>query len=113
MAKAPVTDWAMYETGYTERYMDTPQENPDGYRQSSCLPLAAKLEGQLLVVQGTDDRTVMWSHTLAFVDRCIDEGKLLSYFPYPMQTHRLLGKDRLHFQKLLKDYLDRNLKGGG
>lgn len=107
---APVTDWAQYETGYTERYMDTPQENPDGYQKSSCLPLVDKLDGQLLVVHGTDDRTVMWSHTLAFVDRCIDAGKQLDYFPYPMQTHRLVGKDRVHFQKLLKAYLDEHLK---
>ncbi len=110
---APVTDWSMYETGYTERYMDTPRENPDGYQQSSCLPLVDKLDGRLLVVQGTDDRTVMWAHTLAFVDRCVDAGKLISYFPYPMQTHRLLGRDRIHFQRLLKDYLDKNLKGDG
>jgi len=109
---APVTDWAMYETGYTERYMDTPQENPDGYAASSCLPLVGKLEGRLLVVQGTDDRTVMWSHSLAFADRCVEAGKLIDYFPYPMQTHRLVGKDRVHFQRLLKDWLDRNLKGG-
>ena len=61
-------------------------------------------------MHGTDDRTVMWSHTLAFVDRCIDAGRLLDYFPYPMQTHRLVGKDRLYFQRQLKDYLDRYLK---
>jgi dipeptidyl-peptidase-4 len=107
---APVTDWAMYETGYGERYMDTPQENAQGYDAASCLPLAGKLKGKLLLVHGTDDRTVMWSHSLAFVDRCVDAGVLLDYFPYPMQTHRLVGKDRPHFQRLLKDFLDRNLR---
>lgn len=107
---APVTDWAMYETGYGERYMDTPQENAQGYEAASCLPLAGKLKGKLLLVHGTDDRTVMWSHSLAFVDRCVDAGVLLDYFPYPMQTHRLVGKDRPHFQRLLKDFLDRNLR---
>ena len=104
---APVTDWAMYETGYTERYMDTPGENPDGYAQSSCMPLAEKIDARLLVVHGTDDRTVMWSHTLQFVDRCIDAGKQVDYMPYPNQTHRLVGPDRVHFQRLLKDHLDR------
>jgi dipeptidyl-peptidase-4 len=109
---APVTDWAMYETGYTERYMDTPAENPDGYRASSCLPLADKLKGKLLLVHGTDDLTVMWSHSLAFVDRCIDAGVLLDYFPYPMQHHGLVGKNRVHFLHLLKGFLDRNLRPG-
>ncbi len=107
---APVTDWAMYETGYTERYMDTPEQNPDGYAASSCLGLAGAIRGRLLVVHGTDDRTVMWSHSLQFVDRCIDEGVLLDSFSYPNQTHRLVGKDRIHFQRLLKDRLDRWLK---
>jgi dipeptidyl-peptidase-4 len=108
---APVTDWAMYETGYGERYMDTPLENPQGYEAASCLPIADKLKNHLLLVHGTDDRTVMWSNSLAFVSRCIEHGVLLDYFPYPMQTHKLVGKDRLHFQQLLKDYLDRHLKG--
>lgn len=108
---APVVDWAMYETGYTERYMDTPGENADGYRASSCLPLVDKLAGRLMVVHGTDDRTVVWSHTLQFLDRCIDAGKMVDYFVYPNQTHRLVGGDRVHFQRLLKEQLDRWLAG--
>ncbi len=104
---APVTDWAMYETGYTERYMDAPGENPDGYQQSSCIPLAEKIDARLLIVHGTDDRTVMWSHSLQFVDRCIEVGKQIDYMPYPNQTHRLVGPDRVHFQQLLKAHLDR------
>jgi dipeptidyl-peptidase-4 len=107
---APVTDWELYETGFTERYMDTPQENPDGYRASSCLPLAGQLRAPLLIAHGTDDRTVVPVHSLRFVDRCIDEGVLVDYMPYPMQTHRLEGKDRPHFHKLLKDWLDRHLR---
>ncbi|MCB0307655.1 MAG: prolyl oligopeptidase family serine peptidase, partial [Calditrichaeota bacterium] len=106
---APVTDWSMYETGYTERYMDTPAENPKGYELSSCLPLAGALERPLLLVHGTDDRTVMWSHTLAFVDRCIDAGTTLTYFPYPMQQHGLRGKDRVHFMRMMRDFLRRHL----
>ncbi len=107
---APVTDWAMYETGYTERYMDLPAENVDGYRLASCLPLAEQLQRPLLLVHGTDDRTVMWSHSLAFVDRCIAAGKQLDYFPYPMQRHGLTGKHREHFLLLLRDWLARHLR---
>lgn len=104
---APVTDWALYETGYTERYMDTPAENPDGYREASCLLRAAALQDPLLIVHGTDDRTVMWAHTLRFVDRCVAAGRHLEYFPYPQQRHRLEGPHRLHFQRMFKDHLDR------
>ncbi|MEQ1631731.1 MAG: prolyl oligopeptidase family serine peptidase, partial [Planctomycetota bacterium] len=108
---APVTDWAMYETGYTERYMDMPSENGEGYAGSSCLLLAEKLQDRLLVVHGTDDRTVMWSHTLQFVDRCVKAGKFVDYMPYANQTHRLVGADKVHFQRVLKEYLDRWLAG--
>ncbi|MFK7740910.1 MAG: prolyl oligopeptidase family serine peptidase [Planctomycetota bacterium] len=107
---APVTDWAMYETGYAERYMDSPQENPAGYAASSCLPLAGQLKRPLLLVHGTDDRTVMWSHTLQFVDRCIEAGVDLDYFPYPQQQHGLRGKDRVHFQNKMLRYLQRHLQ---
>ncbi|MCA8975886.1 MAG: prolyl oligopeptidase family serine peptidase, partial [Planctomycetes bacterium] len=93
----------------TERYMDTPAENGDGYAGSSCLPLAGKLRTPLLLVHGTDDKTVMWSHTLRFVDRCIDAGTTLTYFPYPMQQHGLRGKDRVHFMRMMRDFLRRHL----
>ncbi len=106
---APVTDWAQYETGYTERYMDTPAENPEGYADSSMLPRAAALKGRLLIVHGTDDKTVMWSHSLAFVDRCIDAGVLIDYMPYPMQKHGLRGKDRLHLYRLMTRFFSEHL----
>jgi dipeptidyl-peptidase-4 len=109
VAGAPVTDWAMYETGYTERYMDTPAENADGYEKSSCLPLANQLKHPLLLVQGTDDHTVMWSHTLRFVRRCIDAQAPLEYFVYPGQKHGLVGKDREHFLRLMHDFFGRHL----
>ena len=109
---APVTDWAMYETGYTERYLDSPTENPDGYLAASCLPFVAQLQRPLLLVHGTDDRTVMWSHSLAFVDRAIAAGKQLDYFPYPMQQHALQGPSRTHFLTMLHDWLGKHLRPG-
>ena len=107
---APVTDWALYETGYTERYMDLPAENAEGYEVSSCLPFVDRLQRPLLVVHGTDDRTVVFAHTLQFVDRCIKAGKQIDYFPYPMQRHRLVGPSRPHFLNLLHDWLGKHLK---
>jgi dipeptidyl-peptidase-4 len=107
---APVTDWAMYETGYTERYMDTPVENPDGYAKASCLPFAGQLKRPLLIAHGTDDRTVMWANTLRFVDRCVEAGVDVDYLPYPMQRHGLVGPDRKHFLKKLRKYLVEHLQ---
>lgn len=104
IAGAPVTDWAQYETGYTERYMDTPKENPKGFRQASVLPLAKNLRGRLLVIHGTDDKTVMWSHSLAMVKRFIGSGQLVDYMPYPMQKHGIRGPSRHHLFKLLTRY---------
>ena len=106
---APVTDWAQYETGYTERYMDTPVENPRGYAESSCVARAAALRGRLLVVQGPDDRTVMLSHTIAFVDACIDAGVLLDYLPYPMQQHGVRGTDRRHLLRTMTRFFAEHL----
>jgi dipeptidyl aminopeptidase/acylaminoacyl peptidase len=106
---APVTDWTLYETGYTERYMDLPKENPDGYAEASCLPLAERLRRPLLLVHGTDDKTVLWAHTLRFVDACIDAGTELTYFPYPMQQHGLRGNDRQHFLRMLRRFLRQHL----
>ena len=108
---APVTDWGMYETGYTERYMDSPQENPDGFAASSCLPIAGELKRPLLLVHGTDDRTVMWSHTLQFVDQCVKAGVDLDYFPYPQQLHGLRGPHQVHFLRKLRRYFLEHLQG--
>jgi dipeptidyl-peptidase-4 len=107
---APVTDWSMYETGYGERYMDTPAENPDGYTVSSCLPFVDQLQRPLLLVHGTDDKTVMWSNTLAFLDACIEKGKVVDYFVYPMQRHGLTGVRRAHFLTMMHDWLARHLR---
>lgn len=107
---APVTDWSMYETGYGERYMDSPQENPAGYEESSCLPIAGRLKNPLLVVHGTDDRTVMWAHTLKFVDACVKAGVQLDYFPYPQQLHGLRGPYRKHFLEKLSGYFGKHLR---
>ncbi|MGA1605994.1 MAG: prolyl oligopeptidase family serine peptidase [Planctomycetota bacterium] len=106
---APVTDWARYETGYGERYMDTPSENPDGYEASSVLPLAERLTGKLLLVHGTDDKTVMFSHSMAFLRAAIDAGKDLDFMAYPMALHGLRGTDRAHFQRKMTAFFAANL----
>ncbi|MBK8977008.1 MAG: prolyl oligopeptidase family serine peptidase [Planctomycetes bacterium] len=104
VAGAPVTDWSRYETGYTERYMDTPQENPEGYDASSVLPLAKHLQGHLLLVTGTDDKTVMTSNSMAFLQACIDAKVPIDFMAYPMQQHGLRGSARNHFYRKMTAY---------
>ncbi|MEM7203889.1 MAG: DPP IV N-terminal domain-containing protein [Planctomycetota bacterium] len=107
---APVTDWAQYETGYTERYMDTPLENPEGFARASVVARAKDLAGRLLLVHGTDDKTVMLSHSIRFLDACVDADKLVQFMAYPMQQHGLRGQDRAHFYRLMTRFFDEQLR---
>jgi len=75
VAGAPVTDWALYDTAYTERYMKTPQENPDGYASTSALTHAAKLSRPLLIIHGITDDNVHFAHTLALIQDLYVAGK--------------------------------------
>ncbi len=104
---APVTDWSYYETGYGERYMDTPEENPEGYKEAMPANHLNGLKGRLLVVQGSSDVTVVWQHTIAFLSACIEQDKPVEYMTYPGQPHGLRGPNRWHFyQKMTKFFLE-------
>lgn len=106
-AGGPVIDWKWYEIMYGERYMDTPQENPDGYEASSLLNKAKNLEGRLLVIQGAEDNTVVPQHSTEFIERCINNFKQVDYFAYPHHEHNVLGRERLHlYQKMFQYYED-------
>lgn len=108
---APVTTWEQYETGYTERYLDTPAENPEGYAAASALPLVGKLAGRLLLVHGSDDHTVVLSHAVAFLDAAVEAGAMVDHMLYPMQQHGLVGSDRRHLYRLMARYLTDHLLG--
>ncbi len=106
-AGGPVIDWKWYEIMYGERYMDTPQENPDGYEATSLLNKAKNLEGRLLVIQGAEDNTVVPQHSTEFIERCINNYKQVDYFAYPHHEHNVLGRERLHlYQKMFQYYED-------
>jgi dipeptidyl-peptidase 4 len=94
---APVTDWKFYETGYGERYMDTPEENPEGYEESAIATHVRGLAGKLLLVQGTSDDTVVWQHTIDFVDHCVAAGVDFDYFVYPGHLHGITPPASDHF----------------
>ncbi|GAA4369968.1 S9 family peptidase [Hymenobacter saemangeumensis] len=105
----PVIDWRKYEVMYTERYMDTPQENPEGYRQANLLGYVPKLQGKLLLIHGTVDDVVLWQHSLDYLKTAVDNGVQLDYFVYPGHPHNVGGKDRAHLYKKVTQYFDDNL----
>ncbi|WP_299759969.1 S9 family peptidase [uncultured Pontibacter sp.] len=109
VAGGPVIDWKYYEVMYTERYMDTPEQNPEGYEQANLLNHVKNLEGKLLMIHGTEDDVVVWQHSLSFIKKAVDEGILLDYFVYPGHPHNVRGKDRVHLMRKVTQYFDENL----
>lgn len=96
---APVTGWDLYETGYGERYMDTPAENPEGYKTSDVRTWAKDLKGDLLIIHGTADNTVVWQNTVRLLDTFIKAGRDVETMVYPGQLHGLQGPSRTHFYR--------------
>jgi dipeptidyl-peptidase-4 len=109
-AGGPVIDWKWYEVMYGERYMDTPMENPEGYKNASVLNYVDRLQGKLLVIHGTNDPVVMWQNSLTFLDECIKNGKQVDYFVYPGAGHNMRGKARVHLFEKITGYFNDYLK---
>ena len=109
VAGGPVIDWKYYEVMYGERYMDTPQTNPEGYKNANLLNYVDNLEGKLLVIHGTMDPTVVWQQSLLFLQAAIKDGKQMDYFVYPGHEHNVRGKDRAHLYTKITDYFKANL----
>ncbi len=109
VAGGPVIDWKYYEIMYGERYMDTPEQNPEGYKNASLLEKANKLEDHLLIIHGAIDPTVVWQHSLAFVQKAIEERKQVDYFVYPRAEHNVRGIDRAHLLEKIYLYMDGQL----
>ncbi|WP_312391593.1 DPP IV N-terminal domain-containing protein [Chryseobacterium sp.] len=110
VAGGPVIDWSMYEIMYGERYMDTPQENPQGYATANLLDKVQNLKGKLLMIHGAQDDVVVWQHSVKFIKSAVDNGVQLDYFVYPGHPHNVIGKDRVHLMQKITDYFDQNLK---
>ena len=110
VAGGPVMDWNMYEIMYTERYMNTPQNNPKGYEEACLLNKTKNLKGKLLLIHGADDDVVVWQHSINFVKKCVDNNIPVDYFMYPGHPHNVRGKDRVHLMQKITDYFDLYLK---
>lgn len=108
VAGGPVTDWKFYEVMYGERYMDTPAENPKGYEEASTLNYVKNLKGDLLLIHGTIDDTVVLQNNFNLVKKFIEAGIQVDFFPYPMQKHNVIGKDRVHLMTKVLNYVIEN-----
>ena len=110
VAGGPVIDWKYYEVMYGERYMDTPQSNPEGYKNTSLLNKAGNLKGRLMVIHGGNDPVCVPQHTYAFLRACIDAGTHPDLFIYPGDGHNMMGTDRVHLHEHISRYFDDHLK---
>ncbi|OFZ16805.1 MAG: peptidase S9 [Bacteroidetes bacterium RIFCSPHIGHO2_02_FULL_44_7] len=105
VAGGPVTDWKYYEIMYGERYMDQPSENEKGYDEASLMTHAGNLKGDLLLIHGTIDDVVVMQHNLSLVQRFVELGIQMDFFPYPMHKHNVGGQDRVHLMDKVLHYV--------
>ena len=110
VAGGPVIDWKWYEVMYGERYMGTPQDNPEGYAKSSLLSKAKNLKGKLQIITGYNDNTVVPQHCLSFLDACIKAGTQPDFFAYPGEEHNMRGHASVHLHERITQYFEDYLK---
>lgn len=106
VAGGPVIDWKWYEIMYGERYMDTPQSNPDGYKQTSLLCKAKNLKGKLQIIIGMNDPTVVPQHALMFLNACAEAGTQPDFFAYPGEGHNMKGHRSVHLHERITQYFE-------
>ena len=107
---APVTDWRYYDSKWTESAMRTPQENPEGFANTSLIPRAKDLHGRVLIVYGTYDDNVHPYNPEAFIDALIASGKKFDMMAYPMRMHGIADEAAsLHLYRLMLDFWKTNL----
>ena len=110
VAGGPVIDWKWYEVMYGERYMGTPQNNPEGYERTSLIAKARNLKGKLQIITGYNDNTVVPQHCLSFLDACIKAGTQPDFFAYPGEEHNMRGHASVHLHERITQYFEDYLK---
>ncbi len=105
VAGGPVTDWKWYEVMYGERYMDTPDTNPEGFKETSVLNKIQNLKGKLLTIHGYQDNVVVPQHNIALHREAIKKGIQMDFYLYPSAEHNVRGKDRAHLMKKVLEYI--------
>ena len=106
VAGGPVIDWKWYEVMYGERYMDTPQQNPDGYAKTSLISKAKNLKGKLQIIIGYNDPTVVPQHALSFLKACVEAGTQPDFFVYPGEEHNMRGHASVHLHERITQYFE-------
>ena len=110
IAIAPVTDWKLYDTGYTERFMRRPQVNARGYKAASLLNKASDLTGNILIIHGTADDNVHVQHTMQYVNALVEADKQFEMQLYPDDNHFLKkGNNAAHMHNRILNFLQKNL----
>ncbi len=110
IAVAPVTSWRFYDTIYTERFMQTPQMNPEGYTKGAPLTYAGQIEGDYLLVHGTGDDNVHFQNAVEMVDKLVLEGVQFETMFYPNRAHGISGGNaRPHLYEMLNRFIMDNL----
>ncbi len=110
VAGGPVIDWKWYEVMYGERYMDTPEQNPEGYAKTSLLSKAGNLKGKLQIITGYNDNTVVPQHALSFLKACTEAGTQPDFFAYPGEGHNMRGHNSVHLHERITQYFEDYLK---
>lgn len=110
IAGAPPTDWRDYDTIYTERYMGTPQDNPDGYKETSIVEGAKDLHGRLLLIHGMIDDNVHPQNSIRFIDALVDAEKQFDLFLYPGRRHGVGGG---HYDRMRYDFIIEHMRPAG
>jgi len=113
VAGGPVLDWTQYEIMYTERYMESPQDNPEGFKNTNLINRVKDLKGKLLMIHGAQDNVVVWQHSIDFIREAVKNSVQMDYFVYPGHEHNVRGKDRVHLMQKITDYFDLYLKPEG
>ena len=110
VAGGPVIDWKWYEVMYGERYMGTPESNPEGYKKASLINKAGQLKGRLQIITGYNDATVVPQHCLSFLDACVKAGTQPDFFAYPGEEHNMRGHASVHLHERITHYFEDYLK---
>ena len=110
VAGGPVIDWKWYEVMYGERYMGTPDDNPEGYAKTSLINKAKNLKGKLQIITGYNDNTVVPQHCLSFLDACVKAGTQPDFFAYPGEEHNMRGHASVHLHERITQYFEDYLK---
>lgn len=110
IAGAPVADWRLYDTIYTERYLGLPQENEAGYRDSSPVTYAASLTAPLMLVHNFEDDNVLFQNSMQMMVALQKAGKHYDTLLYPQRTHGVTGSSKKHMYEAMTAFFDRHLK---